>query len=206
MTKTDPETIAVYDAKANDYADAFTKIEGERGLLHFMNKLPKGARILDLGCGPGAHAATMHQHGFDVVATDASAAMVEIARKHEGIEVRQATFDDLIEENEFDGIWAHFSLLHATRDQFPVHLSSIAHALKPGGLFQIGLKTGKGEKRDHLGRFYTFYTVEELQNHLQKAGFSILSEMTGEGVGLAGTLDPWIEILAGLKVDASHRQ
>ncbi len=206
MTNTDPETIAVYDTRAEDYANAFTDIYMEPGLAGFIDRLPKGARILDLGCGPGAHAAVMHQHGFDVVATDASAAMVEMARKHEGIEVRHATFDDLAEQNEFDGIWAHFSLLHAPRDQFPYHLSRIARALKPGGFFQIGLKTGEGEKRDHLGRFYTFYTAEQLREHLRKAQFSIISEMTGEDVGLAGTLDPWIEILARLKTNTSHAQ
>ena len=60
MTNTDPETIAVYDTKADDYANAFTDIYMEPGLAGFIDRLPKSARILDLGCGPGAHAAVMH--------------------------------------------------------------------------------------------------------------------------------------------------
>ena len=61
------------------------------------------------------------------------------------------------------------------------------------------MKTGDGERRDHLGRNYTFYTADGLRALLQAAGFDVLEEVTGESAGLAGTVDPWIEILAQLK-------
>ena len=44
----------------------------------------------------------------------------------------------------------------------PMHLKNVANALKGGGIFHVGLKTGTGEQRDRLGRFYAFYTDEEL--------------------------------------------
>jgi SAM-dependent methyltransferase len=197
MTETQDETtIAVYDAKADDYAQAFSDAAGSKALRRFMDQLPAGASVLDLGCGPGAHAAALHANGFQVTAMDASAAMVEKARAHKGVTVRQAGFADLNEQAAYDGVWANFSLLHSARADFPGHLLRIATALKPGGIFHIGMKTGEGEHRDALGRFYTYYSLDELRSHLTAVGFEVIDQVEGEGKGLAGTVDPWVEMLA----------
>jgi SAM-dependent methyltransferase len=192
----DETTIAAYNAKADDYAQAFSNASNSKALARFMGQLPAGASVLDLGCGPGAHAAALHASGFQVTAMDASAAMVAKARAHKGITVRQAGFADLSEQAAYDGVWANFSLLHAARADFPGHLSRIATALKPGGLFHLGMKTGEGEHRDALGRFYTYYTLDELRSHLTAAGFEVIDQVEGKGKGLAGTVDPWVEMLA----------
>ena len=55
----DPETIAVYDARARDYADMFDTENSGRHLRAFRETLPDGARVLDLGCGPGNTAAIL---------------------------------------------------------------------------------------------------------------------------------------------------
>lgn len=192
----DDETVAVYDAKAAEYSEVFARTEIAPELERFMAGLRKGAAVLDLGCGPGTHAAQMYANGFKVTAIDASTAMIELAKAHQGVEVRQAEFSDLNEQGVYDGVWAHFSLLHAPRSEFPAHLLRIAKALKPGGLLHMGMKTGSGEKRDRLGRLYTFYTAEELRGLLNSAHFSVLEEVTGASAGLAGSVDPWVELLA----------
>ena len=195
----DEETIAVYDAKVKDYSKAFAAAESDASLERFTAQLPKGAKVLDWGCGPGTHAAAMHARGFDVTATDASTAMVNQARSHPGVTVHQATFSQLQDNDTYDGIWANFSLLHEPRSKMVENLGRIARALKAGGVLHIGLKTGTGEARDHLGRFYTFYTSEELRGLLTGAGFEVFNEVTGRDAGLAGTVDPWVEMLARLK-------
>ena len=195
----DHETISVYDAKADDYAEAFSEAAGSRALRRFMGLLPARSSVLDLGCGPGAHAAALRANGFQVTAMDASAAMVEKARAHQGVVVRKAGFAQLDETRAYDGVWANFSLLHAPRADLPGHLARIATALKPGGLFHIGMKTGEGEQRDALGRFYTYYTLDELHRLLDTAGFDVVHETEGKGKGLAGTIDPWVEVLARLR-------
>lgn len=192
----DETTIAAYNAKADEYAQAFSNASNSKALTRFMDQLPAGASVLDLGCGPGDHAAALHANGFEVTAMDASAAMVAKARAHEGIAVRQAGFVDLNEQAAYEGVWANFSLLHAARADFPGHLSRIATALKPGGLFHLGMKTGEGEHRDALGRFYTYYTLDELRSHLTATGFEVIDQVEGKGKGLAGTIDPWVEMLA----------
>ena len=189
----DRETIAVYDAKAQDYADMVSR-DSHPGLDAFLAAVPEGARVLDLGCGTGAMAEKMMAAGRIVDATDASAAMVELAQAR-GVPARVATFDDLDADATYDGIWANFSLLHAPRADLPRHLAAIHGALKPGGYFHIGVKLGTGEARDALGRFYTYYGEDELEERLAEAGFTPITRKHGTGRGLDGTRAPWIWML-----------
>lgn len=188
----DAETLAAYAINARAYADRFVTDAPDKHLAAFMADLPTAARVLDLGCGPGKAAATMARAGYTVDAWDASPEMATLARDTFGLTVHTATFDALEATETYDGIYANFSLLHAPRDQMPDHLARIARALKPGGLFHIGMKTGTGEKRDDLGRFYTFYTDAELTDLLAGSGLTVLTRDTGAEAGLAGTVDPWI--------------
>nr|WP_319948971.1 methyltransferase domain-containing protein [uncultured Shimia sp.] len=188
----DRETLKVYDAQAHEYA-ALTESEARNTqLMAFIQRLPTKAHVLDLGCGPGHCAATMAQAGMIVTATDASAEMVTLANAHEGVCARQATFDDLVEHATYDAIWANFSLLHAPRADMPRYLAACVRALKPNGVFHIGLKLGDGEARDALGRFYTYYSQDELLGLLQMAGLTVINIQTGRTKGLDGTMADWI--------------
>lgn len=192
----DPKTLAVYNAKAADYA-ALTESEArDKQLAAFIADMPPGGHVLDLGCGPGQSAAEMARHGLKVTATDASAEMVALAAAREGVNAHVATFDDIAGEALYDGIWANFSLLHAPREDMPRHLSAIARALKPGGRFHIGIKTGTGSKRDPLGRLYTYYTEPELTGLLQGAGLTPFAANRGTSKGLDGVEAGWLTLAA----------
>lgn len=193
----DPETIRIYDNRAADYAQMTDEYNtADPRLAAFIAACPKGGRVLDLGCGPGAAAAQMAAAGLAVEATDASAAMVGMAGKHPGVTARQATFDEISGDALYDGIWANFSLLHTPRAEFPRHLAALHKALKPGGVFLIGLKLGKGETRDKIGRLYTYYSEDDLMDHLHAAGFTPTDIKHGQGEGLDGTTSPWISVIA----------
>ena len=192
---TDKETLAVYAARASEY---HTKFSGSKSAIleEFIAKLPQGAHVLDLGCGPGNWAAQMAQAGLQVTAIDPVQEMVDIASQFPGVTARTGGFDDVTESSAYDGVWANFSLLHANREDLPRYITAIATALRPGGLFHIGMKTGEGMERDHIGRRYTFVTREELHDLLDAAGLTPSQEWTGEEAGLAGTIDPWIQLHA----------
>jgi SAM-dependent methyltransferase len=192
----DRETLRVYDASAADYAAMVKQYEDDPALTAFIGGLAKGAHVLDLGCGPGWAAARMATEGLAVDATDASAEMVALAARHPGITARQASFDDIAGTDIYDGIWANFSLLHAARADLPGHLAALRAALKPGGLFHIGMKTGTGTHRDKLGRRYTYVTEDELDALLRDAGFTPFSCRTGADKGLDGELAPWVTMAA----------
>ena len=196
----DEKTIQLYNEKAADYAAKFDSSGKPRShLVRFMGALPQGGSVLDLGCGPGGASGHMMRAGFDVDAVDASREMVRMAIETQGVAARVATFDDLDADGVYDGVWANFSLLHAPREALPKHLAAIARSLRSGGIFNIGMKTGTGMSRDHLERRYTFVTEDELVGLLDDAGLDVIAKDVGHEVGLAGTDDPWIVIMARVK-------
>ena len=188
----DAETLAVYDAKAGDYAALTDRDRPGIHLSAFIKALPRGGRVLDLGCGPGQSAADMVAAGLNVEAWDASPEMARLGREAFGLEVKVRQFEALDADQHFDGIFANFSLLHAPKAEMPDHLSRIAAALKPGGLFHIGMKTGTGEHRDGLGRFYAYYEDAELTGLLNTVGLRVTDRAFGNDMGLDGTEAPWI--------------
>jgi SAM-dependent methyltransferase len=192
----DRETLAAYAARLDDYARMTDAQADDPGLAAFIAALPAGARVLDLGCGPGRAAARMAAAGLTVEATDAAPGMVEMAARTPGVTARLASFDDISGTDLYDGIWASFSLLHAPRADMPRHLAALRRALKPGGLFHVGMKTGTGERRDSLGRFYAYYTGDELHALLNAAGLLPVASRTGRDAGLEGAPEDWITITA----------
>ncbi len=192
----DTETLKVYDERVSQYAEMGSNFEPSPSLEKFISSLPQAAYVLDLGCGPGNSALAMINAGMRVDAVDASRAMVEHAQEVKGIKARLARFDEISGVEIYDGIWANFSLLHAAKSDLPGLVATLHAALKKGGLFHIGMKLGEGEERDELGRFYAYYSEEELKLILQNAGFTLIDTRHGSGKGLSGTDAAWITVLS----------
>ena len=193
----DKETLRVYDAKAADYAKLIDSDTKENPYLEsFIARLPTGGRVLDLGCGPGLAATRMANAGLQVDAMDGSAEMVAMAAQHDGVTAWQATFDQITGTDIYDGIWANFCLLHASKEAMPHHLAAMVTALKPGGAFHIGMKLGSGSQRDAIGRLYSYYSEPELITLLGAAGLTAGETDHGRTVGLDGTEADWIVVAA----------
>jgi ubiquinone/menaquinone biosynthesis C-methylase UbiE len=104
-------------------------------------KLPAGARILDLGCGPGVMTRDLAKLGFRGVGLDASAAMIANCTEHaeaQGIsdswlyqlgDVEALPFPD----DSFDGAVCMGVIDYLATDE--KLLSEVARVLKPGGHF-----------------------------------------------------------------------
>ena len=50
------------------------------------------------------------------------------------------------------------------KKDFTPLIRTIFKSLKPDGLFSLGLKLGSGEKRDKIGRKYSYFEEHELRN------------------------------------------
>lgn len=192
----DQETLRIYDAEAETYAKLTANTGGHVDLTTFIESLPQGARVLDLGCGPGLNAAVMAQAGLVVEATDASGEMVRLANAQKGVTARLETFDALDADTAYDGVFANFSLLHAERSQVPTHIAQIARALKTGGLFHIGMKTGTGQSRDAIGRRYSYFTQAELEDMLAAQHLTVVYRNHGCDMGLSGEMADWVSLQA----------
>lgn len=127
----------------------------------FISYIPKGGRVLDLGCGSGRDSLFFKGLGYDVTAVDGSTEMCIQAEKNIGQPVINMTFDKLEYDSEFDGIWACASLLHVPSGEIEKVLKAIEKALKTGGYFYCSFKYGdyEGERE---GRYYTDYTEKSI--------------------------------------------
>lgn len=100
-------------------------------------ELEKGAKILELGCGPGNLTASLADMNFRVVGADKSPAMIAQARKIEtGARFVQADALDLpMQAQEFDVVLLA-SLINLVPDR-ALLLQEAARVLKPGGVISV---------------------------------------------------------------------
>ena len=175
----DDQTLQFYRSNAEAYAD-WAKAPSAR-LRGFLALLPPGGSILELGCGAGNHSAVMLEAGFQVRPTDGSPEMAEIASRRLGHPVEAMRFDELSEDEAYDGVWASACLLHVPRGELADILLKIHHALKPAGVFYASFKVGEGDGRDTLGRYYNYPSPQWLQAVYAEAGpWSSLASDTSE--------------------------
>jgi len=101
-----------------------------------------GARILDLGCGSGLLAIALHDLGYDVVACDVSAGMLEVLDQEKGarnIELRQGDgFSIPAKDGEFDLTLSRMFIQHFI--EWPLILGEKSRVTRPGGvvMFDFG--------------------------------------------------------------------
>ncbi len=198
---TDLETIAVYDNQIDSYVDFVKSETVDPTLLKFIDRIEPGGFVLDLGCGPATASSIMRDMGLRVDPVDASGEMVQLANKTHDIGARKIYFNEINSNEIYDGIWANFSLLHATAGDFSKILLALRRSMKPGGVFHLSMKTGIGATRDRLGRFYTYYSQADLSDCLLDAGFQVVEMETGEGRGLAGDIEPSVVITSVSSLD-----
>jgi SAM-dependent methyltransferase len=165
----DDETLQFYRRNAEAYA-GWAKAPSTQ-LKGFLELLPPGGSILELGCGAGNHSSVMLADGFKVRATDGSPEMAAIASRRLGQSVDAMRFDELDAREAYDGVWASACLLHVLRDELTGILERKRRALKPDGVFYASFKIGEGDGgRDSLGRYYNYPSPEWLEATYAAAG------------------------------------
>ena len=179
-------TIDIYNKNAAKYANLDIDKVSLKAYREFSRLLPKNGIVLDYGCGPGYFSKKFLADGFQVNAFDASEKMIEIASMEKRVNWWLGDFKSFRATTLYDGIWANFSLLHAPKKEIFQLIRTIFKSLKPRGLFSLGLKLGIGEKRDKIGRKYSYFEEQEIRNMLSNEGFYHISHHLGEAKGLDG--------------------
>lgn len=143
-------------------------------------RVERGGKVIDLGCGAGMpFTASLAKH-FDVTGVDFSERQLELARK----QVPDASFiqSDMTEvefpPSEFDAVTAFFSIIHVHRDRHQALFQRIASWLKPGGVFIASLgKRGQPEDWDEnwLGArmFWSYHSPETALEQISSAGMRV---------------------------------
>ena len=188
--KADAATIDYYQRNAPHYTLSFGQAPS-RHLDGFLDRLPPGACILELGCGGGRDSARIVERGFDLDATDGTPAMVQKANERFDVGARLLRFDELEASKSYDAVWAHACLLHVPRADLPVVLASIHDALRPQGWHFANYKLGDGEARDPLGRLTNLPDERWLDETYQRAGFALVHTERYRGKGADGVQRDW---------------
>ena len=159
------KTLNYYNANAKTFTQNTRNVDFKSTQERFLKRLPCASNILDFGCGSGRDTKYFLSKGCSVTATDGSEELCKLASEYTGIPVRYMLFQDLEEENAYDGIWACSSILHLPYKELISVLNKMANALKKNGIVYTSFKYGtfEGERN---GRYFTDMTEESLQRLL----------------------------------------
>lgn len=162
-------TLDYYNANAQDFVQGTVRIDFHITQDKFLALLPKGATILDFGCGSGRDTKYFLERGFTVEPTDGSLELCRWASEYTGIKAKQMLFQELNAVEKYDGIWACASILHLPWHDLTSVMKKMAQALKNCGIIYMSFKYGRfAGKRN--SRFFTDLDEERLQDLLQKVG------------------------------------
>ena len=186
--------VEYYDINAETFFAGSVDANMATDRQKFLEFVPDGGRILDVGCGSGRDSKAFLDAGYDVVSFDASKEMCKRASDYIGREVLNMRFEEVSFDNEFDGIWASASLLHVPMGQLPAVLRKMRRALKPGGVMYASFKYGEGPKA-RGERMFSDFNERTVGPLFEDADFHILHTEIGHDNRPGREAELWITVI-----------
>jgi len=175
----------------------------QEGTEKFLSFLPKGASILDVGCGAGVKSRYLADKGFKVTGIDFAEKLIAIARREspseKGISFEVMDIYDLSKYRKtFDAVFVQAVLLHIPRSCMTEVFSTLKSKIKPSGFLYVSVKgkwhaavdeSGASEnsgvgieeevrKENNYGyeyeRFFSYFSMAELENFFKTADIEIV--------------------------------
>ena len=171
-----------YNAIAAKYLKTRTEDSEDVQLLQeLVQRLPKGAEVLDAGCGAGVPVARYLSQFFNVTGVDFAEEQIRLARQL----VPQADFlcQDITQltlaEDSIDAICSYYAIIHIPRQEHQALLQNFHQMLKPSGWVLLCLGADDLEKdidENYLGTrmYWSHYDTETNLNMVKECGFDII--------------------------------
>jgi SAM-dependent methyltransferase len=172
----------LYAAAVEETTDPMS-FEYDEGLARLTRTLPRGARVLDAGCGAGGFLRRLRAAGFEASGADFNPRRVRALRDL-GFEVFEGGLPDFAKTGPapFDGA-AMFEIVEHLTDP-AAWLAAALSVLKPGAPFVLGTPNrdrtfdpfrGPGmEEVDNPPHHLTRWSAPALRRLLERAGFEVL--------------------------------
>lgn len=173
-------TMLSYDTQGSDYHSQHAgKLVAQDQLDDFITLVNAPARVLDIGCGPGYDAGYLSKK-YSVTGVEISKKFADIARyENPNVDIIHADIMNYdMGKGQYKGIWARDSIHHLKGEDLDKVFPRMYDALVEGGIAYIIVREGQGEVMEKEGtnyyvseKFFHLFTVDELQDRAQKAGF-----------------------------------
>ncbi len=189
----DPSTREIYEQQGADWIRARRPVAVEDGRIErFAARLAPGARVADLGSGPGWYADALRRQGFTSVALDLSRTMLrEAGVRHPGLLRVCADLAQLpFARESLAGALALNSYCHLPLRELPESLAHLHGSLVVGAPVELTLADldrldptpeestrGEGERRmdrEFAGRLFAACSSARARALLEGAGFDTI--------------------------------
>jgi SAM-dependent methyltransferase len=181
----DKATVSYYDENAAEVSRRFESADMSRNHRCLLRHLsPRGARVLEIGCGSGRDAAFLLANGYDIRGVDASAGLIEEALKiHPELQGRLSVGsvpfpqDGALLRGTFQAVVCLAVLMHVPEADLAETVSQIDRMLEAGGTVFLSVSTERpgvdGHGRGTGGRLFLERRPEELQGIFERQGFRL---------------------------------
>ena len=176
------QTTDAYERSAKEGLARWDKRRHRRPplLVEWLQYLPAGANLLDLGCGGGQDAGDLVRRGYRIVGVDRTSALLSAGRRrYPSLPLVRADLRDLpFQVLSFDGLWAAASLMHFPKPEARRILADLCGLARPGGLFAATVTYGVASRLVTNGwvpgRYFARWKKDELARAVRRAGWTIL--------------------------------
>ncbi|MSS74904.1 class I SAM-dependent methyltransferase [Candidatus Pacearchaeota archaeon] len=142
-------------------------------LSRFIEYLPKGATICDLGAGEGETAAELTLLGFQVTALDNNLQALATLKNLPGITVVNATLPEIPLKTKVDAIWCANTLPWLSQPDQQATITEASRSLKPNGIFYCSTRS-----LDPRGKESMLISIqpEKIKEALLKAELTLMKD------------------------------
>lgn len=193
-------TLDYYNKNSEEYFNSTLNVDMTNTYKAFLKLVPKGGKILDLGCGSGRDSMNFMKLGYEVTFVDGAKELAKRASVLLGKEVIVSTFEELELKEKFHGIWACASLLHIKREDLKTVLNNLYNNLDDNGVFYMSFKYGEKEYVDDKNRYFNCFTDESIISFInENTKYNILGlYITEDKLGRVNEVK-WLNLICNKK-------